>query len=220
MATLSPHYEFFAHYVDTGMEIELLREFAVQIDDLLRDASIRIPAHELELRPALAAIADDRAYLYTEVFPRLLHESFLISTVVVLEREFREFVHILRKVTASSLTLADLSGSTPERFRTYCQKVCRFDPSLSNQQWQDLMGLIEVRNCLVHSSGCLAPFARRAAIQAFARRHSAVQIEDDRLILSKATSELSLSLLEGLVETISLAAFKRYPREATERSGT
>ncbi len=208
---LSPHYQFFGHYVDAGMELELLREFALRIDDLLREASEKIPERDLELPDALAAIAGDRSYLYAEVFPGLLHESFLVSCVIALESHFRTFVTVLRSATGTSVTLNDLSGSTPGRFRTFCEKICHFDTKLSDPQWQSLMGLIEVRNCLVHSSGALASFSKRAAVQDFAHRHPQLTISDERISASRASSELSLSLVEEFVETVFPAALAAYP---------
>ncbi len=212
--TRSPYYEFFGHAVDNSIELSLLREFSTQIETLLRDAADRVPDSKLELPDSLAVTAFDRANLYGDVFPGLLHESFLITCVVFLERELRAVVDILRKVAATSLSFSDLSGSNVERFRAFCVKVCGFNPGLSNEQWQSLTGLIEVRNCLVHSSGLLEGFPKRPAVEAFRLRHPAFKVEDGRLALSLDTSQVALGILSDFVDTVYRAAIEKYPREA------
>jgi hypothetical protein len=211
---LSPYYEFFGHAIDNDVELALLGEFSTQIEALLRDAADRVPESKLELPDALAVIADDRGYLYSHVFPGVLHESFLITCVVFLERELRAVVDILKKVTSTSLSFSDLSGSNVERFRTFCAKVCGFNPGLSNEQWQSLTGLIEVRNCLIHSSGVLEGFPKRPAVEAFCLRHPVFTLEDGRLALSLDTSQHALAILSDFVETVYRAAIEKYPREA------
>jgi len=212
--TPSAYYEFFGHAVDNDMELSLLREFATRIEGLLQDAADRLPETDLDLPHELAAIAGDRAYLYSEVFPRVLHESFLITCAIFLERELRQVVDILRRVTRTPLAFSDVSGSNLERFRTFCLRVCAFDPGLTDEQWQSLSGLIEVRNCLVHSSGVLDGFPKRSAVEAFCRRHPVFRVEEGRLVLSLETSKHVLTILTDFVETVYQAGIRKYPREA------
>ena len=206
----SSFYEFFGHAVDADIQLALLREYSTAIHAFLKKAA----EPDSDLPDALQAIATDRAYLYEEVFPQVLHESFLITCVVFLERELRTIVEILRRITGTPLTFGDLSGSNAERFRTFCTKVCAFDPGLSNEQWQALTGLIEVRNCLVHSSGLLEDFPKRAAVETFVRRSPDFKIEDGRLVVSEATSARAVAILTDFVETVFRAGTEKYPREA------
>ena len=133
---LRPYVNFFGHFVDASMELDFLREFASRVEDLLVDGALRSSTGHRPLPDSIAAIAHDQQYLYTELFSPLLHESFVVSAVVFLERECRAFVEILAKALSVPLTLRDLNGSILERFRTFCSKVASLDLGVSQDLWQ------------------------------------------------------------------------------------
>jgi hypothetical protein len=209
-----PHWDFFGKSVDTSMEFEFLQEFVDSLDQLLDEAATRPASRHLPLPDAVAAIASDRAELYSELFPRLLHESFAISSVVFLEHQCRSYVDCLRRALSTPLTLNDLSGTVIERFKTFCEKVCSLDLGISEQAWQDITGLVALRNCLVHSSGFLENSRDRKQIEAFVRRHQTPAILDGNLVFSRLTSRLCLHVLKVFTDSAYGAALERFPAEA------
>lgn len=212
MPSLTPHINFFGQLVDAHMELDFLSEFATTIDSLLQDAA-KSASSTSPLSDSIAAVAEDRAELYAELFPPLVHEAFLISAAIFIEREMRTYVDILRSALDSKLSFNDLNGSAIDRFRIYTEKVCSLNLGLSNSHWQDLDGLFAIRNCLVHSFGNMEHFRQKPAISAFIKRHGAPALDHDRIKLSAKTSQTVLSLLREVVERIYRSALARFPEK-------
>jgi hypothetical protein len=214
MLSLDPHTNFFGSFVDAEMEVAFLRESVDSLESVLSEAAARPSSQHAPLNAALAAIAGDREYLYTELLPAVVHETHAISCVVFLERQCRDYVQALAAAISSSLTLNDLSGSVLQRFRTYCEKVAGLPLGLSVQDWQTVSGLVTLRNALVHVSGLVESSRDRREIEAFVRRHRTPEIVHGRLRFSRATSELFLSTLGHFVNAVYEAALNRFPPEA------
>lgn len=212
-SALDPHTNFFGNFVDAHIELDFLEEFASTIDRLLQEAASKAEVSLSALPDSIAAVAEDRAELYAELFPPLVHEAFLISSAIFMEREMRDFVNALRFALRTTLTFSDLNGSALERFRTFAEKVCSLDLGLSDPQWQDLDGLFAIRNCLVHAFGLVEGFRQSAAVLAFIRRHDTPECANGRLKLSSDTSTVLLRLLREVVDAIYGAALARFPQE-------
>lgn len=210
---LDPHTYFFGNLVDASSQLEFLHEFASSLDALLVEAAARPPSELAPLPDSVTVVAEDRAYLYSELFPPLVHEAFLISSIIFLERQFRTYVEGLRQALPTLLAFKELSGSALERFRTFCQKVCLLDLGLSPEQWQDLDGLIALRNCLIHSGGFLEGSRDRASCENFVQRHGDPQIVEERLVFSGSSSTLVLRLLTATIEAIYHATLRQFPRK-------
>jgi hypothetical protein len=211
---LRPYVNFFGHFVDASMELDFLREFASRVEDLLVDGALRSSTGHRPLPDSIAAIAHDQQYLYTELFSPLLHESFVVSAVVFLERECRAFVEILAKALSVPLTLRDLNGSILERFRTFCSKVASLDLGVSQDLWQAVDGLVSLRNCIVHTGGLLEGSRDRKPVEHFLRTYKSPELRDGRIICSVETSDLVIRMLTEFIETIYRAALRRFPDEA------
>lgn len=178
------------------------------------EPAARPPSELAPLPDSVTVVAEDRAYLYSELFPPLVHEAFLISSIIFLERQFRTDVEGLRQALPTLLAFKELSGSTLERFRTFCQKVCLLDLGLSPEQWQDLDGLIALCNCLIHSGGVLEGSRDRASCENFLQRHGDPQIVEERLVFSGSSSTLVLRLLTATIEAIYHATLRQFPRKS------
>jgi hypothetical protein len=211
---ISPNVDFFGHAVDASMTLDLLREFATRVEAMLVDGASRPAAARQSLPDSVAAIAGDHEYLYAEVFPALLHESFVISAVVFLERECREYVDTLARALASPLTMRDLNGSVLERFRTFCSKVASLDLGISQELWQSVDGLVALRNCLIHAGGFVEGSRDRKPVEQFIRTHRTPELSDGRITCALRTSELVIRILTEFLEAIYSAALRRFPREA------
>ena len=209
---LTPHTNFFGYLVDAGMEIDFLAEFARTIDTLLREAAAKPAASSAELPDSIAAIASDRADLYTELFPPLVHEAFVISVAIFMEREMRTYVDVLRMAFQTRLRFNDLNGSAIDRFRTYVEKVCTIDLGLPQAMWQDLDAVFAIRNCLVHAFGVTEEFRQLPAILAFIKRHRTPAIQDGRLKVSSETCTVLLRIIREVVDAIYGAALTHFPR--------
>jgi hypothetical protein len=91
--------------------------------------------------------------LYRDTFPSILHASVIVSVVMLLEQEVRELAGALIAAVDLRVKFNDLAGSVLDRFRTLATKVVGLTIEDNRFQWADLVGLFELRNRIVHSTG-------------------------------------------------------------------
>ena len=80
----------------------------------------------------MQCIAEDKSDLLSVHFPRLLQSGFVISVIIFLEKQLTFFCRDLQSVENIGLSHKDLSGSTIERVKKYCEHVARVNLSISN----------------------------------------------------------------------------------------
>ena len=208
---IAPDTRFFGNLVDASMEIDLLHEYVLNMTKAIEAAKDSCRGEVLNRRPTLHAIALDDSELFAEQFPRLLHEGTIISIIIFLERVLNDFAGDLQRTERIQLSIKDLNGSLIERFKKYCFYVAGLPFSISDQDWESLRGVLEIRNCLVHSNGSLTEFQKAPTIKAFVRRHGTPQIDDAGWL--RADDRTALKVLEvakGFVENIHEAALQKY----------
>lgn len=113
----------------------------------------------------------------------------------------------------SDLKVGDLAGSILERFRSATSKVANlsFDPQKSS--WEEVIGLFEVRNCLVHAGGNLAEFSKASVIRAFASRHAAPKILNEIMLIDSDMSKLALAIASAFLNEIYRVALETFPTD-------
>jgi len=208
---LKPYIEFFGSLVDASIELDLLKEYILHMDQSLQQAKTTCANSVQAMSPSLQAIATDKAELLAEQFPKLLHAGFLISVIIFLEQQLASFSQSLERVENLGLSIKDLSGSFIERFRKYCEHIAKLPFLVSNENWEDLRGVLEIRNCLVHNNGLLDGFNRANTVQAFIKRHGTPKIENGFLCANTETSQKVLDIVEIFVESIYKTALYKYP---------
>jgi len=214
-----PHNYFFGSLVDADMELEYLGDFAETTVKFLRRAARESQTKRSELNDALKAIAGEAEYLYGALYASDVHQAVIIGCVIFLERQIRWFARGLNVGLGLGLGLGDLSGSLLERFRKYCEKVARLDLGLDDLEWQNMRGVVEIRNCLVHCSGKLDEFSKRSEVIAFAKRHGTPRIKDSWVRVEEETVKVVLKVLRAFVESIYKSALERFPKEGDEMPG-
>ena len=211
--SISPNLQFFGSLVSASTDLDVLREYILHMDQSLQDAKEACATTMRTMPRSLEAIANDKIDLLVEPFPRLLHAGFIISVLSFLEQELVFFSKSLAKVECLHLKLGDLSGSLIERFKKYCIHVAKLPVPFSDQNWEDLRGVIEIRNCLVHNSGLLVGFSKADTIKAFIKRHEIPKVDaNDTLLVGKETSLKVLEIVERFLESVHSAALKKYPQ--------
>jgi len=150
--------------------------------------------------------------LFAEPYPNLLHSSILILAVTIIEQETRGYARALKTALSLDLALNDLSGSWLERFKKYAVRLAGMDFGLSELQWQDTQDIVEIRNCVVHTGGCLDGFSRAQQVRLFATRHDTPIIVDNRLLFSHDTSIVMLGVGGAFLGSIYDAAANRFPK--------
>jgi hypothetical protein len=205
MPGIDPGLNFFGHLVSADMTLAELQQFLNVVDKYLRNTATR-------LKGKYNHFGDDRSSVFEEAFPQILYASVITAVVSFLERESREFADALREASSCAVGLRDLSGAWLERFRKYCEKVARLDLGLTDAEWEDIKGVVEVRNCLVHSGGWLPDFQGRATVEAFARRHQCNLSDRDDLHADLHLAQVVLESMRVFTERIYRVALDKYPR--------
>jgi len=149
--------------------------------------------------------------LFSATFPPILHSSLVVSSVMLIELELRAFADALQKHLSLPLSMSDLQGSLLERFRKYAVSLAGLEMSPQDGQWADVVGVFEIRNCLVHNYGSLDRFSRRAIVEGFAQRHGVPALENDIIKPDDATSAIVLKIASSFFDIIYEAALHRFP---------
>jgi hypothetical protein len=196
---------FYGNALDASSRLSDLEQFRDYIDGYLQREQeyFREEAHpdlEREFLP-----------LFSATFPPILHSSLVVSSVMLVELEVRGFSEALREHLSLPLSMADLQGSLLDRFRKYAGLLAGLDFQPNGDQWADVVGVFEIRNCLVHSYGSLDRFSRRSVVEEFVRRHGNPNIDRDIVKVDGTTSAKVLSIASGFFDMIYEAALRRFP---------
>lgn len=196
---------FFGNALDASSRLNDLQEFRDYLDGFLKREEVyfREEAHpdlELEFLP-----------LFSATFPSILHSSLVVSSVMLIELELRAFAEALREHLVLPLSMSDLQGSLLERFRKYVGALAGLDLQFQGDQWADVVGIFEIRNCLVHNYGSLDRFSRRSVVEDFIRRHDLPTVQNDIIKVDDSTSAKVLQVASGFFDTIYEAALLRFP---------
>jgi hypothetical protein len=132
--------------------------------------------------------------LYRDTFPQIVHASVIVSVAMLLEQEVRERAESLIAALDLKAKFDDLAGSVLDRFRTLAAKVIGLTFEDTRFQWADLVGLFELRNCIVHSQGVLSDFQRSAVVSTFASKHEPPLLVDGRAVPTDKTAEIAVRI--------------------------
>ena len=214
----APHNYFFGSLVDADMELEYLEDFTESTVEFLGRAAVEAATKTRDLSDGLKAIAGDAEYLYGAMYASDVYQASIIASIIFLERQMKDFTRGLKFGLQLGLGMRDLSGSVLERFRKYCEKVARLDFGLQQVEWQNIRGVVEMRNWLVHSSGNIDHFNKKQEVIAFVERHGTPHIEDSWIRVEEATVRVVLKLLRDFIESIYKCALERFPKESDRLS--
>lgn len=206
MPGIDPGLNFFGHLVGADTTLEELQQFLTAVNKYLRNTATR-------LKGKYGPFGEDRCTNFEEVFPEILYASVITGAVSFLERESRTFADALREASSCSVGLRDLTGAWLERFREYCEKVALLDLGLTDAEWEEIKGVVEVRNCLLHGGGWLPDFQGRATVEAFARRHQCNLSDGDELHADLHLAEVILESIKVFTERVYHVALDKYPKK-------
>jgi len=92
----------------------------------------------------------------TDVAPRILRYSSIVSTFILVESALSAICHELQREDGFSLNLADLSGKGLDQCRKFLTRVAGVDLSELDPEWRQFSDWRRIRNCIVHANGDLS----------------------------------------------------------------
>ena len=194
---IDPGLHFFGNLVDFDCHIQDLKLV------LRKTEEIEFPEHE--------GADDEGETLISEIFPDITRKSFIVTLLIALDDQFKTYCEILRDVTGQKLKWNDLKGSALERFITYSEKVCGLQAVCTEPARQLLEGLIEVRNCIVHSNSGVEGFSKARVIERFAKQVKGVDIVDGYISLDLAACNVCADIVFGFMEHAYRSSLKVFP---------
>lgn len=190
------------------------------------DASSRLHDLERYLEHTQAYLHREQAYfrdeahsdleieflpLYRDTFPPILNASVIISVAMLLEQEIRELAASLIAALDLEIKFNDLAGSVLERFRILAVKVVGLKFEDTRFQWADLVGLFELRNCIIHCQGMLSVFQRSAVVLTFASKHEPLLVVDGQAVPTDKTSEVAVRIASWFLLVAYASALQHCP---------
>jgi hypothetical protein len=206
MKKLDNHTLFFGNYVDADLQLNDLREYLVEVKKFI---DRKKKYNEKKLTKSI--FKDIALNMFTESFSTTLYDSTMISLWVFMEGEFKGYCRAMQNAMGIKLNYSDLSGSSIEKFKTYTQKVANLNFNLTDENWEDLKAINEIRNSMVHSDGIAR---NKKLLDNFIKRHKLNHLlEGDRIILDKHSLEIIITYCRLVIERIYVVALKRFPEE-------
>jgi hypothetical protein len=147
---------------------------------------------------------------YEDLFPVLLGSSFIIVLVSTLERELSTYAETVGRVSNIEIKLADLRGGFHEQFKTYLSKVAKLSFDFNSIEWNDIKGLIEVRNAIVHDAGVVEDSARGRTIKTFNQRYPTLNIKGSSLHPTIPFCNQMIQLVHSFLVNLTNAAYEHY----------
>ena len=135
------------------------------------------------------------------LLPRSLRCPFLITLFAVYESAVKEIAGLIQKRQGGQISIDDLKGDLLSRAKKYYRHVLHFELSKSNQHWERLTILFDLRNAIAHTNGRLDRLTKK-------RREKILNIEGvestmDRVVVNgtflRETFTMVKDDLEGLV---------------------
>lgn len=205
MANIDPNLLFFGNWVDASSRIEDIEKFLEHTDSAFQ-RELKWVDEEGHVDLNLEFVP-----LFAETLPPILYMSVVIAAASVLEQELRGISHALRETLKLPLSFNDISGSVIERFRKYAIGLAGLPVNLQEPEWQDILAVYEIRNCLVHTGGELHAFAKADAIRSFAKRRQLTMCQDHRLTLEEKSAKTIARVIYSFLEEVYEAALVKFP---------
>jgi len=169
--------------MDAEYSFSMLKFYYREVTDLLsrRAADFRKYTDELEEEYKNRQRPFDKAYwlkhydVYTEYYPHIFHNSFIISACALFEFQIRKICVLVKEEHKVPLEWDDMRGSVPNRAKSFLWHggiFLRDDPPDSFQNWlsvnmpggkniperelwQEIENYFRVRNCIAHHNGLI-----------------------------------------------------------------
>ena len=107
----------------------------------------------------------------------IFYSSFIIAIFNFLEHELDGVCRTFSIKDKSKITLKDIRGRGIRRAKIFIEKICNLDLPSENL-WQELEGMNEVRNCLVHSNGEINEENKN--LLSYVKKSEKIKIEENR----------------------------------------
>lgn len=153
----------FGDYCNFDMELEEIRIFLNEVEKFINITHLHLQANNIKGYDE--GTLENLKYHFQHTQGTILKKSILISLIIVLEERIDTYCEMFKKYKQLKVGYKDFKGDLLERFKNYCTKVLDSDFDFQSKLWQDIVGLYEIRNCLVHHSGVVENLQRGSQLK-------------------------------------------------------
>lgn len=148
--------------IEASYGLHELEEYLTTSEEFLQKAKLEFEAWATEQEKKLSPKEHDEFYefyedehwRYSERFPRILRNSFLVLAHSLLEKQIARLCSWLRKKREIPIGWADLRGDVLDRAKLYF-KLAGLPIRFDDQTWREINYYTKVRNCIVHENGLI-----------------------------------------------------------------
>jgi hypothetical protein len=204
------HINFFGNSAEFGGQVDELRSYLNEVHKF-----IEVTNHHLQndkIKGYDTNTLETLKYHYEYTHGDILRKSILISTIILLESGIDMYCKDFQKQQKLKVGYKDFKGDLLDRFKIYSVKILNSTFDFNCRLWQDICGLYEIRNCLVHNNGSIENFAKRKVIEEFIKRNNSFEItENDYIEITHNACLFGLDTVDNFYVAITKFAFEVYP---------
>jgi hypothetical protein len=201
---------FFGNLVNIDMQLEELKVYLNEVHNFIKITNVHLNSdRESELD---YHTLENLKYHFKYTQGEILRKSIIISTVILLEAEIDTYCEDFKTHKNISVSYREFRGDLLDKFKLFSVKLLNSDFNFQGSLWNDVIGLYEVRNSLVHNNGLTSNFGKRKTIENFIKRNQSYAInENEKIIISHQACLDSITIVEKFFEEITLFALRTFP---------
>jgi hypothetical protein len=201
---------FFGNAVGIDMQLEELKVYLNEVHNFIRITNITLQSDKM--KDLDEETLENLKYHFENTQGEILRKSIIISIVILLESEIDTYCRDFKRYKKLSIGYNDFKGDLLDKFKIFSSRLLQSDFNFQGTLWQDILGLYEIRNSLIHNNGLLTDFGKRKTIERFISRNKSFEIDDnERICISHKACLDSVKIVETFFNELTDFALRIFP---------
>jgi len=150
------------------------------------DEKVRNGKLSLEIQYQLNEYFSEEYYIIENISLKAFRYSIIVTIYSLLESSLNNLCHFLHNLKKLTLSLEELRGAGIERAKLYLTKVCLIDFSENSNEWNEILKLNKIRNCIVHAQGDILNTKNPNKLRKIVAKTTGIGLESRRFIKIKS----------------------------------
>jgi hypothetical protein len=201
---------FFGNAIGIDMQLDELKVYLNEVNSFIKTFHTNLQSDKM--KGLDIKTFENLKYHFEHTQGEILRKSIIISTVILLESEIDIYCKDFRKHKKITIGYNDFKGDLLDKFKIFSSKLLQSDFNFQGITWQDIVGLYEIRNSLIHNGGNVTDFGKRKTIESFIRRNKSFEIDDnERVCISHQSCLVSIKIVETFFNELTDFALREFP---------
>ena len=162
-----------------------------------------------ELEAQLAEYFSEEFHMIENTFLKTFRYSMVVAIYSLVEVSLNDLCRYLCNSNKMALTINDLRDDGIQRAKLYLTKVCMVDFPASSHEWDEIIKLNFIRNCIIHTQGNVGNVKSPGKIINIVDNTPSISIKDERyLMIERSYVEVSIHNAKKLLENVYDKAFE------------